>query len=157
MSVSVERVIKTLGDDFVVIDAENHVLGRLSSIIAKRLLNGEKIVVVNAEKAVVTGDKYMVFARYKEKYDRGSKEKGPYFPRHPEEIFKRTVRGMLPWKSRRGREAFRRFRVFVSVPKELEGREFVTVDDALLSKISKTEKYVSLEEISRYLGYEVKA
>ncbi len=156
MSVSVERVIKTLGDDFVVIDAENHVLGRLSSIIAKRLLNGEKIVVVNAEKAVVTGDKHMVFARYKEKYDRGSKEKGPYFPRHPEKIFKRTVRGMLPWKSRRGREAFRRLRVFVSVPKELEGREFVTVDDALLSKISKTEKYVSLGEISRYLGYEMK-
>ena len=119
MGVSVKRVLKTLGDDFKVIDASNHVLGRLASVIAKRLLNGEKIVVVNAEKAIITGDRDMVFKRYKEKYDRGSKEKGPYFPRHPEKIFKRTVRGMLPWKTRRGREAYRRLRVFMGVPKEL--------------------------------------
>jgi len=153
MAINVERVLKTLGDDFVVIDARGHILGRLSSKIAKRLLNGEKIVVVNAEKAIVTGDKRMVFKKYKEKYDRGSKEKGPYFPRHPEKIFKRTVRGMLPWKSRRGREAYKRLRVFIGVPKQLEGKEFEVVEDALLEKVSKTEKYVTIAEISRYLGY----
>lgn len=153
MSVNVGRVIKSLGDNFTVIDASNHILGRLSSIIAKRLLNGEKIVVVNAEKAVITGDKHMVFERYKTKYDRGSKEKGPYFPRHPERIFKRTVRGMLPWKSSRGREAYRRLRVFIGVPKELEGRKFEVLEDALLEKVSKTEKYVTLAEVSRYLGF----
>ena len=153
MTVNVSRVIKTLGDDFTVIDASSHILGRLSSKIAKRLLNGERIVVVNAEKAVITGDRYMVFERYKEKYDRGSKEKGPYFPRHPEKIFKRTVRGMLPWKSSRGREAYRRLRVFMGVPEELRGREFERIDDALLEKVSKTDKYVTLAEVSRYLGF----
>ncbi|MBO8179804.1 MAG: 50S ribosomal protein L13 [Archaeoglobus sp.] len=153
MAVNVSRVIKTLGDDFTVIDASGHILGRLSSKIAKRLLKGERIVVVNAEKAVITGDKYMVFERYKEKYDRGSKEKGPYFPRHPERIFKRTVRGMLPWKSSRGRDAYRRLRVFMGVPEELQGREFERIDDALLEKVSKTDKYVTLAEVSRYLGF----
>ncbi|AAB90114.1 MULTISPECIES: 50S ribosomal protein L13 [Archaeoglobus] len=153
MAVNVSRVIKTLGDDFTVIDASGHILGRLSSKIAKRLLNGERIVVVNAEKAVITGDKYMVFERYKEKYDRGSKEKGPYFPRHPERIFKRTVRGMLPWKSSRGRDAYRRLRVFMGVPEELQGREFEKIEDALLEKVSKTDKYVTLAEVSRYLGF----
>jgi len=153
MAVNVSRVIKTLGDDFTVIDASGHILGRLSSKIAKRLLNGERIVVVNAEKAVITGDKHMVFERYKEKYDRGSKEKGPYFPRHPERIFKRTVRGMLPWKSSRGRDAYRRLRVFMGVPEELQGREFERIDDALLEKVSKTDKYVTLAEVSRYLGF----
>ncbi|WP_456330649.1 50S ribosomal protein L13 [Archaeoglobus sp.] len=153
MAVNVSRVIKTLGDDFTVIDASGHILGRLSSKIAKRLLNGERIVVVNAEKAVITGDKYMVFERYKEKYDRGSKEKGPYFPRHPERIFKRTVRGMLPWKSSRGRDAYRRLRVFMGVPEELQGREFERIDDALLEKVSKTDKYVTLADVSRYLGF----
>jgi len=157
MSVNVSRVLKTLGDDYVVIDANRHVLGRLSSVIAKRLLNGEKIVVVNADKAVITGERQMVFSRYKERYDRGSKEKGPYFPRHPERIFKRTVRGMLPWKSRRGREAFRRLRVFMGIPKELEGKNFEVVEQALLEKVSKTDKYVTLAEVSTYLGYEVKA
>lgn len=157
MSVNVDRVLRTLGDDFRVIDASGHILGRLSSYIAKRLLEGEKIVVVNAEKAIITGSPENVFERYKEKYDRGSKEKGPYFPRHPEKIFKRTVRGMLPWKSRRGREAYRRLRVFMGVPDQLKGREFEKVDVALYEKVSKTEKYVYLADVSRYLGYEVRA
>jgi large subunit ribosomal protein L13 len=153
MSVNIDRVLRTLGEDYVVIDASNHILGRLSSLIAKRLLQGERIVVVNAEKAVVTGDKTMIFGRYKEKYDRGSKEKGPYYPRHPERIFKRTVRGMLPWKSRRGREAYRRLRVFMGVPEELRDKQFEVVEEALLEKVSKTEKYVTVAEISRYLGF----
>jgi large subunit ribosomal protein L13 len=153
MAVNVSRVIRTLGEDFTVIDASGHILGRLSSKIAKRLLSGERIVVVNAEKAVITGDRYMVFERYKEKYDRGSKEKGPYFPRHPERIFKRTVRGMLPWKTSRGRDAYRRLRVFMGVPEELKDREFEKIEDALLEKVSKTDKYVTLAEVSRYLGF----
>ncbi len=153
VSVNVKRVLKLLGDDYVVINAEGHILGRLSSIIAKRLLNGEKIVVVNAEKVIITGDREMVLRRYKEKYDRGSKEKGPYFPRHPEKIFKRTVRGMLPWKSRRGREAYRRLRVFMGVPNELKDKKFEVVEDALYEKVSKTDKYVTLAEVSQYLGF----
>jgi large subunit ribosomal protein L13 len=156
MSVNIKRVLKTLGDDYTVINAEGHILGRLSSVIAKRLLRGEKIVVVNAEKAIVTGDRDMVFQRYKEKYDRGSKEKGPYFPRHPEKIFKRTVRGMLPWKSRRGREAYRRLRVFIGVPDELKDKEFEVVEQALYEKVSKTDKFVTLAEISEYLGYKLR-
>ncbi len=157
MSVNVKRVLKTLGDDYTVINAEGHILGRLSSVIAKRLLKGEKIVVVNAEKTIVTGDREMVFKRYKEKYDRGSKEKGPYFPRHPEKIFKRTVRGMLPWKSKRGRDAYRRLRVFMGVPDELKDREFETVEMALYEKICKTEKFVTLAEICEYLGFRCSA
>jgi len=153
MTVNIKRILKQLGGDYKVINAEGHILGRLCSVIAKRLLNGEKIVVVNAEKAIITGDKYMVFQRYKEKYDRGSKEKGPYFPRHPEKIFKRTVRGMLPWKSRRGREAYRRLRVFIGVPEELKGKDFEVVECALYEKVCKTDKYVILADVSRYLGF----
>ena len=154
MVVNVKRIIEGLGD-FTVIDAKGHVLGRLSSILAKRLLSGEKIVVVNAEKAVITGEKSMVFERYLEKYERGSKEKGPYYPRHPERIFKRTVRGMLPWKSRRRREAYRNLKVFIGVPEELKDREKEVVEQAMLEKISKTEKYVTVGEVSEFLGYRI--
>ncbi len=150
---NVKRVLETLGGEYVVIDASGHILGRLSSVIAKRLLKGERIVVVNAEKAVITGEKRAVFQRYKDKFDRGSKEKGPYFPKHPEKIFKRTVRGMLPWSSRRGREAYRRLRVFIGVPEELKNVSFERVENALLEKVSKTEKFVSLEEVSKHLGW----
>ncbi|MCS7144737.1 MAG: 50S ribosomal protein L13 [Archaeoglobaceae archaeon] len=150
---NVKRVLDTLGGDYVVIDASGAILGRLSSIIAKRLLNGERIVVVNAEKAVITGERSSIFERYKTKFDRGSKEKGPYFPKHPERIFKRTVRGMLPWGSRRGREAYRRLRVFIGIPEELKGKDFQKVENAMLEKVSKTEKFVFLEEVSRHLGW----
>ncbi|MDI9611002.1 MAG: 50S ribosomal protein L13 [Archaeoglobales archaeon] len=150
---NVKRVLETLGGDYVVIDASGHILGRLSSVIAKRLLSGERIVVVNAEKAVITGDKSAIFEKYKVKYDRGSKEKGPYFPKHPEKIFKRTVRGMLPWDSRRGREAYRRLRVFIGIPEELKDKSFQKVENAMLEKVSKTEKFVFLEEVSKHLGW----
>jgi large subunit ribosomal protein L13 len=153
MSVNVKRALEKLGGDYKVINAEGHILGRLCSIIAKRLLNGERIVVVNAEKAIITGNEANVFQRYKEKYDRGSKEKGPYFPRHPEKIFKRTVRGMLPWSSRRGREAFKRLRVFIGVPEELKNANFEKIESALFEKVSKTEKFLLLEEVSRHLGW----
>ncbi|MEM4702781.1 MAG: 50S ribosomal protein L13, partial [Archaeoglobaceae archaeon] len=122
-------------------------------VVAKRLLMGERIVVGHAEKAVITGNKANIFERYKEKYDRGSKEKGPYFPRHPEKIFKRTVRGMLPWSSRRGRDAYRRLRVFIGVPEELKNSKFEKIECALLEKISKTEKFVLLEDVSKHLGW----
>ena len=153
MSINVKRI---LGEgDFTVIDANGHILGRLSSNIAKRLLRGERIVVVNVEKSVITGEKFMVFSKYREEIERGSQEKGPYFPRHPEKIFKRTVRGMLPWKSRRGREAFRRLRVFIGVPEELEGKNREVIDDALFEKVSKADRYTTLGEVSNHLGYRV--
>ncbi|HID43132.1 MAG TPA: 50S ribosomal protein L13 [Archaeoglobaceae archaeon] len=155
MSINVKRILKD--GDFNVINADGHILGRLSSKIAKRLLNGERIVVVNAEKVIITGEKYMVFSSYREKAERGSQEKGPYFPRHPERIFKRTVRGMLPWKSKRGKEAFKRLKVFTGVPKELEGRNFEVVDEALFEKASKTDRYTTLGEVSTHLGYRVMA
>ena len=153
MTVNIDRILSNLGSDYRVIDVSDHILGRASSIIAKRLLNGEKIVVVNVEKSVITGNKRMILERYKEKYDRGSKEKGPYFPRHPEKIFKRTVRGMLPWKSKRGREAYKRLRVFMGIPELLKSRQFETIDEALLEKVSKSERYVTLAEISKFLGF----
>lgn len=153
MSVNVKRI---LGDkDYTVIDAKGHILGRLSSKIAKRLIYGENIVIVNAEKAVVTGKRSMNLNKYIEKSERGSQESGPYFPKHPENIFKRTVRGMLPWKNRRGRAAFEGLKVFIGVPEELKDMQFEYIDDALMEKVSKTDRYVTLGEISKYLGSKV--
>ena len=41
----------------IVIDASGHILGRLSTNVAKRILNGEDVIVVNAEKAIIIGPK----------------------------------------------------------------------------------------------------
>jgi large subunit ribosomal protein L13 len=106
-----------------VIDADGNVLGRLCTDIARKVLDGEEVVVVNAEKAIVTGSREAIFTQYKQKKDRGKVIHGPFYPRRADLILKRTVRGMLPWDKPRGREAYRKLKVYVGVPKEFEGAE----------------------------------
>jgi len=154
MTVNINRVLGK--GDFALIDADGHIMGRLSSIVAKRLLNGEKIVIINAEKVIITGEKYAIFSKYKEKFERGSQEGGPYFPKHPEKIFKRTVRGMLPSNSRRNEAALSNLRVFIGTPQELENKEAEVVDGALFEKVSKSGKYVTLGDVSSSLGFKFK-
>ncbi len=134
----------------LVYDAKGMILGRLASIIAKKLLEGEKVVVVNCEKAIISGDPKMKIKEYLRKRLRGSPQHGPFYPRTPDGIFRRTVRGMLPWKKHKGREAFRRLKVYIGVPKEFEGKEFLRPKEADASKLRT--KYITLEEISLALG-----
>lgn len=74
------------------IDATGCTMGRLSSYVAKELLNGEKVIVVNAEKAYLSGSKEFLIREYKKKRERGTQRKGPFFPRMPDRILKRTIR-----------------------------------------------------------------
>ena len=101
-------------------DAENQILGRLGSVIAKQLIEGETVVVVNVEKAVVSGSRKFTLSNYDVKTRRGDVHKGPFFPRTPDGIFRRTVRGMLPMKKPKGRNAYRRLRAYMGVPEELQ-------------------------------------
>jgi large subunit ribosomal protein L13 len=136
-----------------IIDAENHIAGRLATVIAKRLLKGEEIVVVNAEKIIITGERDSVLAAYKQKKDLGNVKSGPFFPRRADLIMKRTVRGMLPWKSTSGREAYRRLKVYVGVPKEFVDMKMEKVDVAVKTGLT---QYVTIGQIAEYLGSRVK-
>ena len=135
----------------MIIDAEGLILGRLSSVVAKRLLEGEEIIIINAEKAVVSGSKVAVLNDYKQMRNKGSKEKGPYYPRMPDQILKRTVRGMLPFKRLRGREAYARLRVYIGVPYEYKGQPSEKIENADMNRLG-TIRYIRLEELSTRLG-----
>ena len=134
----------------IIYDATNQVLGRLSSVIAKRLLKGDNIVVVNAEKAVVAGNPEYTEDRYFQKHKRGDAIKGPFFPRQPDRIFRFTVRGMLPWDRTRGREAYRRLKVFIGLPEEFGDKKLEKFDKADAAKLKSRKMY--LGEISLALG-----
>lgn len=135
-----------------VIDAKGLILGRLASTVAKQLLSGdEKIYIVNAEHAVVSGSKATTLKEYKDCRDRGSREFGPYFPKRPDRILKRTIRGMLPYKRARGRDAMSRLRVYVGVPMELRDAEMITLEKADMNRLS-SNKYVELGDVSLKLG-----
>jgi large subunit ribosomal protein L13 len=136
-----------------VVDATGLVLGRAASVIAKRLLNGESIVVVNAEKAVVTGSREQVLSFYTEARARGSVRSGPHFPRYPDRIFRRTVRGMVPHLKTRGKEAMRRLEVHIGVPAAYQGIAGVPVEAARPRPALRAP--ITLAEVTRLLGAHV--
>lgn len=133
----------------VVYDASGQILGRMSTVVAKRLLEGEEVVVVHAERAVVTGRRDAILREYRQRRAVGSQRKGPYYPKRPDRILRRTVRGMLPYQRPRGRAALKRLRVHVGLPRELEGQP---LEDAGASVQGKAATYITLGELSRHLG-----
>lgn len=130
-----------------VIDATDTPLGRLASVVAKRLLNGEEIFIVNAELSIINGKKEEIIKRYRKKREiGGTKRKGPYFPKMPHMILKRTVRGMLPYQQYKGRKAYKRLKVFIGVPEEFQEKEKERIES------KKSVNYITLKELSEYLG-----
>lgn len=136
----------------MIINAENLILGRFASFVAKKALLGEKVDIVNVEKAVISGKRLITLEHYREKRVRGYALHGPFFPRDPLRMVKRTIRGMLPYKQEKGKEAFKRIRCYVGVPKEFEGKKFETIKYADVSKVYRT-KFITVAEISKHLGH----
>ena len=137
----------------VVIDADGHVLGRLSSNVAQRIMSGEDVIIVNADKALITGGRATTLSDYKQRKDRGKIRKGPYYPRRADLILKRAVRGMIPFDKSRGREAYRRLKVFVGVPHEYESAKVERIEKAMQVN---TSRYITLGEVSAFLGSNVR-
>ncbi|MCK4717291.1 MAG: 50S ribosomal protein L13 [Thermoplasmata archaeon] len=136
----------------IIIDAEDVILGRLATYAAKQLLNGEDVAIVNAEKAVVTGKPKSTMAHYRRRRELGGSMKpmkGPFYPKRPDRIVRRTVRGMLPFKKPSGRDAYKRCMAYVGVPKEFEGQKMIMIDAKINLPRS---RYVYVGEISLHLG-----
>lgn len=134
-----------------IIDAESLILGRMASLIAKRLLEGERIAVVNAEKAVISGNKKRKVQEVKDYLKVGHPTKGPFHFRTPDNILRRTVRGMLPHKKSKGKKAYKRLRVYLGSPQELKDRKTESLTEAHARKL--TCPYFTLGELAKEIGW----
>ncbi len=138
----------------LIIDGKDLVLGRLSSFVAKRLLEGERVTILNAEHVVVSGrvgatlDKYKAWLGTR---NVANPRKGPFHPKHPEDIVRRAIRGMLPFSRAHGIAAFRRLRVHVGVPEEFSGKEMVQLPGAGLQSLG-TRRFIRVGDLSKELG-----
>ena len=130
-----------------IIDGTNLRLGRLASSVAKRALRGEEIIILNTEKCVITGKKRSVIKDKRDMRQIGSRYKGPFLPKRADRIVKRAIRGMLPYKKKRGREAMGRIRTFKDQLKDLE-----TLENAELGAVMK-KNYITVETLSKEAGY----
>ena len=112
----------------IVIDATGSILGRIASYAAKQSLLGKEVVIVNCEQALLTGRKKNVIGEYQLARKRGGASlKGPFFPKSPERVMKRTIRGMLSYTQQRGLDAFKRVMCYNNVPKEYENANKITL------------------------------
>lgn len=136
----------------MIVNAENMILGRLASFIAKQALLGETIDVINVEKAVISGQRLGTLENYRRKQVRGYALHGPYFPRDPLRMVKRTIRGMLPYKQEKGKLAFKRIKCHIGVPQEFAGKKAEVVKNADSSKVYRI-KFITIAEISKHLGH----
>lgn len=98
----------------VVYDAKDAVVGRMGTVVAKQLLKGKEVYVINVEDALVSGNEDNFVNKFKRltKMGHGGSMKGPKVHRVPHKMVKRIIRGMLPWDKPRGREVYRRLKCF---------------------------------------------
>ncbi len=129
----------------------------MASAIAPRLLKGEKIEIVNAENAIITGNRESIFEKYFRRYHATIKGnpyiQGPKFQRRADRIVSFAVRGMLPYKRKTGKEAYKNLRVHVGNPDGL-GKGHAPAEK-IAGAVNRTNKFIRVAEISEAYGVKV--
>jgi len=132
----------TVSKEWVVVDAEGLILGRMASKVAKILRGknkpsftphvdcGDNVIVINAEKVVLTGKKMSdkIYIRHTG-YPGGQRKQTPQdvLAKYPERLVEKAVRGMLP-KNRLGRKLFNNLHVVVGDEHKFEAQKPKVVD-----------------------------
>jgi large subunit ribosomal protein L13 len=141
-------------NNHIVVDGSNCISGRLCSKVSKLLMQGNRVSVVNAEKVMISGNKYEVIESYKKTLEISSVTNpihGPFHPRRPDTIITRMIRGMVPKRKPSGIQAFKRLRVYIGIPEDLKNSTMKTFDD---TKITKQESfYISMGEVAKQIGW----
>ena len=139
----------------IVIDATNHIAGRLASNVAKLLIKGNRVSVVNCEKIMMSGTKSNQIKEYREFLEINSiinPKHGPVHYRRPDTVMAKMIRGMLPYnKKPSGKQARQRLRTYIGSPKELKSMPKIQFEKA---KIKKTpSNYTTIGEICKVIGW----
>lgn len=138
----------------IVVDATNCIAGRMCSHVSKLLLQGNRVAIVNAENAMLSGARAKTIQLYKEHLEINSVTNpihGPFHPRRPDTMLTKMVRGMVPKRKSSGMTAFARLRVYIGVPEEMKKTKMESFPD---SKITKPESYyITVGEVAKEMGW----
>merc|ERR1712062_589022 len=141
----------------IVIDGRGHLMGRLAALVAKTLLQGQRVVVVRCEGINISGNFYrnkLKYLSYLKKRCNVNPGRGPFHFRAPSKQFWRVIRGMLPHKTTRGKEALGRLKVFEGVPAPYDKKKRMVVPSALkVLRLNPTRKFCSLDRLSHEVGW----
>ena len=132
-----QQEVKT--DRPIVVDATDHIAGRLSSNVAKLLLKGNRVALINCEKIMISGKRSSIIKEYRDFLEIASilhPKHGPFHPRRPDTIITRMIRGMLPREKTSGIQAHKRLRAHIGTPKELHAFEKIQFKNAKITRTS---------------------
>ena len=138
----------------LIVDGTNQIAGRLCSHVAKMLLQGSRVSIVNSENIMFSGSKDMVIGEYRKFLEISSVTNpkfGPFHPRRPDTIITKMVRGMLPKNKSSGKMALKRLRAYLGVPNELKSKKVIQFDDAKIRKPAPY--YTTLGDLGRVVGW----
>ncbi|MFW9820060.1 MAG: 50S ribosomal protein L13 [Candidatus Thorarchaeota archaeon] len=147
--------------EYQLYDAKDKILGRFCSLIAKKALLGEYIVIVNAKDAIISGHKTDIHDKYLTKLNittATNPRRGPFHERRPDTFMRRVIKQMLPRKKLRGKEAIKRVHIYISdIPERFKVRyqkltpnEIHNVDKKRLSYYN---RYITLENLCKRIGW----
>jgi large subunit ribosomal protein L13 len=128
----------------IIIDGTGAVFGRVCSFTAKRVLEGDEIVIVNSEKTILTGNKKDIIAKFEAVRKKGGhSQKGPKISNVPYMILRRSIRGMLPdHRKGQGKEALARVKCYDGIPEELKEEKMMKIS------APKKLKFMELKELA---------
>jgi large subunit ribosomal protein L13 len=138
----------------IVVDGEGQILGRMATFVVRELKQGRRVVIINANKVVISGKKQRVLAGYRlllgVRTMFNPSRQGIRRPRNPIALVRRTIRGMLP-DTPSGASMYRRLKVYINVPEEYSRKEKVKFVGASVDRLKG--KYVTVGELTKELGW----
>jgi len=136
----------------MIVDVKGIVAGRAATRIAKALIKGETVIVLNAQDAVMVGNTPSIMEKFKRRTDASvlsNPHYGPKYARIPDRMFRRTVRNMLPTKKSAKERMIKRLKVFNAVPKEYASEKAITFEE---SRFNERHNAMTYKEIALQLG-----
>ena len=152
--VQVESAQKKQGPQNIIVDGTNQIAGRLCSHVAKLLITGNRVSIVNSENIMLSGDRKAIIEEYRKYLEISSitnPKFGPFHPRRPDTMISKMVRGMLPKNKPSGKTALKRLRAYLGVPNELKSKKTTQFEDAKIKKPAPY--YTSLGDLGRMVGW----
>ncbi|MDH5432231.1 MAG: 50S ribosomal protein L13 [Nitrosopumilus sp.] len=148
-----QTVVRT--DRPIVVDATDHIAGRLASNVAKLLIQGNRVSIVNCEKIMMSGTRGNQIKEYREFLEINSvinPKHGPVHYRRPDTVMAKMIRQMLPFDRKpSGKEAHQRLRTYIGSPKEIKSLEKIKFEKAMIRKAPSN--YTALGELCRIIGW----
>jgi large subunit ribosomal protein L13Ae len=141
----------------IIVDGRGHLVGRLASKLAHELLCGQRVVVVRCEQLCLSGSLFRNKLNYMDflhKANNTNPRRNFKHYRTPSRMFWRSLRGMMPHKSPRGKAALQRLKVFEGVPFPYDQKKRLVVPDALkVLRIKSHRNTCQLGELAAQIGW----